>query len=112
MLGRYLRIPLLLVQILQYVLCILNKRNNKILRQIISFEEKSKNTTKTKQKVKHKNSCQIWESNLGPLAPSRMHSHWTTESTASIDCCQAILLFQRNRSKRKQTKPKLWATSF
>ena len=50
MLGRYLRIPLLLVQILQYVLCILNKRNNTILRQIISFEEKSKNTTKQNKK--------------------------------------------------------------
>jgi len=46
------------------------------------------------------------------LQPKRMRYHCTTESTDSIDCSQAILLFRRNGSKRKQTKPKLRARHF
>jgi len=30
------------------------------------------------------------------LQPSSMRYHWITETTKRIDCCQAILLFQRN----------------
>ena len=32
------------------------------------FDKKSKNTTTTKQKMKHKNPCRIWGLNPGPLA--------------------------------------------
>ena len=32
------------------------------------FQQKSKNTTTTKHKIKHENPCLNWESNPGPLA--------------------------------------------
>jgi len=35
----------------------------------VFFDKKSKNTTTTKQKIKHKNPCQSWQLNPGPLAP-------------------------------------------
>jgi len=49
----------------------------------------SKNTTTTKQKIKHKTAC--WSRALNPgLHPKRIRYHCTIESTESINCSQAI----------------------
>jgi len=55
------------------ILSILNKL--KLLKELQTFvtnnvfSQKSKNSTTTKQKFKHKNPCRSWGLNTGPLAP-------------------------------------------
>jgi len=54
------------------------------------FFDKSKNTSTTKQKIKHKNSCRSRELNPEQHAPKAGALPLTTESTENIDCSQAI----------------------
>ena len=104
------------------------KRNCKILWQIMCFWQKSKNSSTTKHKIKHKHPFQRQELNLGPLTPMsdafplghrlnsaknrtqdlshpcRMCYLWATDSTELIvikllNCLHAI---GRNLNKQSQ----------
>jgi len=71
-LGRYLY-TLMICHKSCNMLSLLNKLIlQKILQNVVTknvFWTKSKNTTTTKQKIKHKNPCRSRELNSGPLAP-------------------------------------------
>ena len=56
----------------------------------VCFLQKSKKKTTIKQKFKHKNPCGRRGLNPGPLAPKADALPFTTESTESNDCSQAI----------------------
>ena len=66
-----------------YTLILSHKKDKKCV-----FGQKRKNTTTTKQKIKHKNPCMGLGLNPGPLAPKA--DALPLHSTESIDCSQAI----------------------
>jgi len=49
---------------------ILKKKTQNFVTNNVFWDKKSKNTTTTKQKIKHKNPCHNRELNPGPLAPN------------------------------------------
>jgi len=72
---------------------ILSRRTNITLQKELQncvtnnvFLTKNKNKITTQKKIKHKNPCRSRDISH----PKRLRYRWTTESTDSIDCSQAI----------------------
>jgi len=78
----------------------------------VFLNKTSKNTTIKNKKIKHKKPCRSRGLNPGPLAPIADALPLHHQSTESIDCSQAILLFRRKRSTHKKNKAKFAGQTF